>query len=175
MLLSLKTPSKTSCFCMCLAAQIICLFIFLYCPMTQWGQIKKSESNDGKTESELLETGAWEGMVADTVAKKRKQKCVCWWNLRFQTCCNTTKTPSAHSCTTTHVGVSKYMQKNILNLGGDSGVIRGWFGVIRGMLGVIRVIREAWNAYVCNICLGTTEVFYNIRKGWGCPGARREF
>ena len=42
--------------------------------MTQWGKIKKSESNDGKTVSELLETGAWEGMVADTVAKKRETK-----------------------------------------------------------------------------------------------------
>ena len=40
--------------------------------MTQWGKIKKSESNDGKTDSELFATGAWEGMVANNSAKKRE-------------------------------------------------------------------------------------------------------
>ena len=55
----IKKPNKTSCFCVCPAAKMICIFIFLYCPMTQWGKIKKSERNDGKTNSELLEAGAF--------------------------------------------------------------------------------------------------------------------
>ena len=42
-----------------LGSENICTFIFLYCPMTQWGKIKKSERNDGKTNSELLEAGAF--------------------------------------------------------------------------------------------------------------------
>ena len=53
---------------MCSAANIICIFIFLYCPMTQWGKIKKSESNDGKTDN------GREGMVADNLAKNRETK-----------------------------------------------------------------------------------------------------
>ena len=54
-----QNKNVNSCFCMSSAAKIICIFIFLYCPMTQWGKIKKSERNDGKTNSELLEAGAF--------------------------------------------------------------------------------------------------------------------
>ena len=65
--------------------------------MTQWGKIKKkSESNDGKADSELLESplplatlsvlrlvlrlrrrNGREGMVADNLAKNREHKRVC--------------------------------------------------------------------------------------------------
>ena len=46
--------------------------LHLYFPLlSQWGKIKKSESNDGRTDSELSETGAWEGTVAHNSAKKR--------------------------------------------------------------------------------------------------------
>ena len=37
------------------------------------------------------------------------------------------------------------------------------------MFGGIRGICGPWNAYVYYICLGTTDVFYNIRKGGGFP------
>ena len=55
-----------------------------------------------------------------------------------------------------------------------SGVIRGVFGGIPGMFGGIRGICGPWNAYVYYICLGTTDVFYNIRKVGGFPGARQD-
>jgi len=51
-----QNKNVNSCFCMSSAAKIICIFIFLYCPR---GKIKKSERNDGKTNSELLEAGAF--------------------------------------------------------------------------------------------------------------------
>ena len=146
---------------MCSAAKNKCILIFLYCPLTQWGKIKKSESNDGKANSELFETGAWEGMVADNFAKKRETKARALMEPHISNMLQHDQKLLLRIHVPQHVGVSKYMPNKILNLGGDSG--RFW--VIRGMLGVIRVIREAWNAYVCNVCLGTTEVFYNIRKG----------
>ena len=113
MLFSLRNPSKKSCFCMCSAAKNKCIFIFLYCPWTQWGQIKKSESNDGKANSELFETGAWEGMVADNSAKKRETNARALVDPHISNMLQHDQKLLLRIHVPQHVGVSKYMPNKI--------------------------------------------------------------
>ena len=72
----IKKPKQDIMLLYVLGSEMICIFIFLYCPMTQWGKIKKSESNDSKTDSELLETGAWKAWW-QTMSQRNGRKCVC--------------------------------------------------------------------------------------------------